>query len=180
MEVRKTKGIGYLAAKWPLDPNRATLVFIHGAGGTGAFWQDQLEGLAAWVNTIALDLPGHGASDGAGKDNIEDYAQSVADFIKAVKPPRPIVCGLSLGGAIAQQLLLDFPELFIAGILISTGTKLRVAPEIFDAIKNDFIGFSNMMVKLAVSQPSVVSTGVSNSILEQAIRIVRVKVRRMR
>jgi pimeloyl-ACP methyl ester carboxylesterase len=152
MEIRKSNGMGYLTAKWPLDPDRTTLVFIHGAGGTGAFWQDQVEGLAAWANTIALDLPGHGTSDGAAKDDIGEYAQPVADFINDVKPFRPVVCGLSLGGAIALQLLLDFPDLVKAGILISTGAKLRVAPEIFDAIENDFNGFSNMMVKLAVSQ----------------------------
>ena len=151
MEVRKTNGMGYLAAKWPLDPNRATLVFIHGAGGTGAFWQDQVEGLAACANTIALDLPGHGTSDGTGKLNTDDYAQSVVDFINAIQPPTPIVCGLSLGGAIAQQLLLDFPDLFKAGILINTGAKLRVAPEIFDAIENNFNGYLNMIIKLVAS-----------------------------
>ena len=46
MIVRKINGIGYMAAKWPLDPARATLVFIHGAGGSGDFWQAQVEGLA--------------------------------------------------------------------------------------------------------------------------------------
>lgn len=152
MEIRKANGMGCLAAKWPLDPERATLVFIHGAGGTGAFWQNQVEGLAACANTIAVDLPGHGSSDGAAKDKIEDYAQSLADFIHAVNPPRPVVCGVSLGGAIAQQLLLDSADLFEAGILINTGARLRVASEIFDALENDFSGYMKMIVKLVTSQ----------------------------
>ena len=53
MEARKINGIGYMAAKWPLDPARATIVFIHGAGGTGTFWQSQIEGLAGRDITLA-------------------------------------------------------------------------------------------------------------------------------
>ena len=32
MEVRKTGGIGYIVGRWPLDSDKFTLVFIHGAG----------------------------------------------------------------------------------------------------------------------------------------------------
>jgi len=76
----------------------------------------------------------------------------VVDFIRAIEAPRPIPCGLSLGGAITQQLLLDSPDLFRAGILIGCGAKLRVAPEIFDAIKKGTKSFAEMMVKLAASK----------------------------
>jgi len=151
MEAHKINGIGFTAAKWPLDPERATLVFIHGSGGTGAFWRAQVEGLAHTANTIAVDLPGHGASDGGALDQIEDLAQAVARLVSNIEAPQPIPCGLSLGGAIAQQLLLDFPEIFRAGILISTGSRLRVAPEIFDAIEKDINGYLKMMAKFAVS-----------------------------
>jgi len=152
MEARKTNGIGFTTAKWPLDPDRATLVFIHGSGGTGAFWQAQIEGLAHTANTITVDLPGHGTSDGAALDQIEDLARALAGLVGDIEAPQPIPCGLSLGGAIAQQLMLDTPEIFKAGILISTGSRLRVAPEIFDAIEKDVNGYLNMMAKLAVSK----------------------------
>ena len=80
MEIRQINGIGFRAASWTLDPARATLVFIHGAGGTGAFWQAQVLELAGRANTIALDLPGHGRSEGEGKDTIDGYARSVNSF----------------------------------------------------------------------------------------------------
>ncbi len=152
MEQRKTNGIGYITGEWPLDPAKSTIVFIHGAGGSSAFWTAQVEALAERVNTVALDLPGHGRSDGNGHDRIEDYARAVVDFISTIETPRPIPCGLSLGGAITQQLLLDFPDLFKAGILISTGSKLKVAPEIFDAIEKDIKGYVDMIVKLVASK----------------------------
>ena len=75
---------GFIAGKWPLDPVKSTIVLIHGAGGSSFFWQAQVEALAERVNTVAIDLPGHGQSDGSGYDRVEDYARSVANFIDAI------------------------------------------------------------------------------------------------
>ena len=152
MEHRKTNGIGYLAGEWPLDPAKSTIVFIHGAGGSGAFWSAQVQGLAARFNTIALDLPGHGRSGGGGKTKIEDYVKAVVDFIKQADIPTLVPCGLSMGGAITQQLLLDYRDQVKAGILISTGARLKVAPAIFEIIENDYNGFVDMIGKLAASK----------------------------
>jgi len=80
MLERETNGIGYLAGDWPLDPEKSTLVFIHGAGGSGAFWQAQIKGLSSRVNTLAIDLPGRGRSIGDGRQTIAGYAEDVAGF----------------------------------------------------------------------------------------------------
>ena len=151
MDKRQSGGIGYLAGRWPLDKGQSTIVFIHGSGGSAQFWQAQVEGLAEKVNTVALDLPGHGNSQGAGKDTIEDYAAAIIEFLDILDAPSLIPCGLSLGGAITQQLLLDHPDRFVAGILIGTGAKLKVLPAIFEAIENDFAGFVDMIPKQAAS-----------------------------
>jgi pimeloyl-ACP methyl ester carboxylesterase len=152
MEERKSKGIGYLAGRWPLDPAKSTLIFIHGTGGSSAFWKAQVAGLAERANTIAVDLPGHGRSEGAGKDKIEDYAQALVKFIMQIDTPNPIPCGLSIGGAIVQQLLLDHQHLMKAGILISTGSRLKVAPVIFETIENNYSDYLEMICKFALSE----------------------------
>ena len=168
MEDRKTNGIGYITGRWPLDPAKSTIVFIHGAGGSSAFWSAQVQGLDARANTVALDLPGHGRSGGNGKTKIEDYVQAVIDFIKQVDMPTPIPCGLSMGGAITQQLLLDYQDQFKAEILISTGAKLKVAAAIFDAIENDYNGFVDMVGKLAASKKA--GPGLVQSIKDEMTR----------
>ena len=33
-------GIAFAAGRWPLDPGRPTLVFIHGSGGDHTLWHD--------------------------------------------------------------------------------------------------------------------------------------------
>lgn len=152
MEERDISGFGFIAGRWPLDQDKSTVVFIHGSGGSGHFWKAQVEGLAERLNTVALDLPGHGKSATDGKDTIAEYSRAVVEFIDAIDVPKAIVCGLSLGGAIVQQLLLDFAERLVAGVLIGTGAKLRVSPAIFEAIENDYAGFVQMLSKLATSE----------------------------
>jgi pimeloyl-ACP methyl ester carboxylesterase len=152
MEARKVNGIGYSVASWPLNSSRSTIVFIHGAAGSRDFWQAQVRGLAGRVNTLAVDLPGHGQSDGAGEDTIAGYACSMIDFIKQLDVPNPIVCGLSMGGAIALQLLLEGPDLLTAGILINTGAKLKVAPVIFEALEKDYNSYVALICRLVAGK----------------------------
>jgi pimeloyl-ACP methyl ester carboxylesterase len=151
MEQRLEGGLFFNASAWPLDPQKPTLVFIHGSGGSKILWDNQVKALGDVSNVIALDLPGHGESPGEAFATVPEYTKAVVDFIKGISAPRPIPIGLSLGGAIVQQLLLDYPELFKAGVLIGTGAKLKVLPIIFDTIEKDFSGFVAGMPKMAAS-----------------------------
>jgi pimeloyl-ACP methyl ester carboxylesterase len=152
MEKRKSGGIGFMAGRWPLAESKSTLVFIHGSGGSARFWQAQVEGVVEKANTLAIDLPGHGDSQGDGHNTVEGYAAAVIEFLDDIDPPGPVPCGLSLGGAIAQQLLLDHADRFGAGILIGTGARLKVLPAIFEAIQSDFAGFVKMTTALVASE----------------------------
>ena len=151
MQERTEQGIDFIAGNWPMNPENSTIVFIHGAGGSRLFWKAQVEGLATRVNTLAIDLPGHGRSEGVGKNKVEDYAQVVGNFLRDIDVPNPILCGLSMGGAVTQQILLDYTDLIRAGILISTGAKLKVAAAIFETIENDYNGFVDMIGRFAAS-----------------------------
>jgi pimeloyl-ACP methyl ester carboxylesterase len=155
MEKREAGGIGFISGKWPLDPEKPTLIFIHGAALINIFWESQVESLAEIANTIAIDLPGHGTSRGPGKESIPDYARSVMDFIGLIDAPRPVIpCGLSMGGAITQQLLIDYADFFPAGILMNTGSRLKVMPAIFEAVEKDYGSFVKMLCDTAISKKS--------------------------
>ena len=152
MIERKQDGIAFLAGHWPLDPDRPTLVFIHGSGQEGRFWQAQVDGLTGVANTIAVDLPGHGNSDGDGFRRVSDFARSVMGFIDAVDAPAPIPCGLSLGGAIALHLLIHHGDRLRAGILANTGARLKVLPAIIETIQDNYDTHLTGLVKFAVAQ----------------------------
>ena len=151
MERQKIDTISFIAGSWPPDPERLTLLFIHGSGESSILWDAQVRSLAGKFNTVALDLPGHGDSDGPGLDTIAGYTAAVMAFVENAGLPNPVPCGLSIGGAIAQQMLLDHPDRLRAGILVSTGARLKVMPQIFETIENDYEQFVAMSRMLAAS-----------------------------
>jgi len=152
MENKKINDIEFAAGNWPLNPDLDTIVFIHSSGGTNVLWEKQVADLSGKYNTIALNLPGHGNSDGQGMDSIEKYATSVSAFVDSLEINRPVICGLSIGGAIVLQLLIDAPENYKAGIVANAGAKLKVMPLIFEMIEKDYAGFVNSMYTFGVSQ----------------------------
>jgi pimeloyl-ACP methyl ester carboxylesterase len=151
MEKRKNGSISFSTGSWPLSPEQLTILFLHGSGESSVLWDAQVTGLSAKFNTVALDLPGHGDSDGPGLDTIEGYTRAVIEFVESVDIPNPVPCGLSIGGAIAQQMLLDYPDRMVAGILVSTGAKLRVMPQIFETIEKDYAQFIKMAEVISAS-----------------------------
>ena len=51
MEERIEHGIGFIAGEWPLDPQKATILFIHGSIGSKMLWLDQVTALSKRINT---------------------------------------------------------------------------------------------------------------------------------
>ena len=64
-----------------------TLVLIHGAGGSHLHWPPELRRLPA-ATVHALDLPGHGRSDGPGYDTITAYVTVLIGFLDATGTDR--------------------------------------------------------------------------------------------
>jgi pimeloyl-ACP methyl ester carboxylesterase len=169
METREVNGIFYDAGKWPLEPDMPTVIFIHGSANSRRLWKEQLTVISEIVNTLAIDLPGHGKSSGTGMESISDYAGAVMDFINSMEIRKPVPCGLSLGGAITLELLIKEKLRMHAGILINTGSKLRVAPAILDAIEKDYNGFVGSFDKFGISKKS--DPGCLKELIEDASAI---------
>jgi pimeloyl-ACP methyl ester carboxylesterase len=109
-----------------------TLLFIHGAGGNHRLWEYQLN---FFQHAIAVDLAGHDV--GAGKSTIDEYVEEVKRFCDENGLRNIVMIGHSMGGAIAQKFALDYQEYLKAIVLVCTGAKLRVAPSIFGAIREN-------------------------------------------
>ncbi len=139
----------YYAARGSDDLIRppAPLVFVHGAGDSHLLWNGQLAAFADVTRAIALDLPGHGRSHGAGRATILDYALTVRAFLDALKIDRAILVGNSMGGAIAQSLAVEFPARVVGLALVGTGAKLRVAPQFLQGLATDFETTARVLVE---------------------------------
>jgi len=139
--------IAYVAA----GAGAPAVCFVHGTGGSSRAWMHQLDGLADLGQIIALDLPGHGGSGGSIPKAIEDAAAVIAEFLDALGIARVVIGGHSMGGAIAQQFALSYPERTDGVILIGTGARLRVLPRLLDLLAADYPRGVDLLMSLAVS-----------------------------
>src|SRR5262245_12090098 len=104
------------------------VLYVHGTGCNASVWVAHMDAIADAHTPVAIDLPGHGASPGAGFRGVADYAYFVVELAKALGWDRFVVVGHSLGGAIALVTALYHPELIDGLVLVDTGARLRVHP----------------------------------------------------
>jgi len=86
-----------------------TIVFIHGNSSSKNAFKNQIEYFSKNnYGVLAIDLPGHGASENAPIPNnvytMPNYAKILMGAIKAIVKGDFIVVGWSLGGNIAFEM----------------------------------------------------------------------------
>ncbi len=108
--------------------NQKPVILIHEAGSHHLIWPAAIRRLPG-RNVIALDLPGHGRSDGVGCQSVSDYTAAVTEFLAVQGIYQAVFAGYGLGGAIALQLALDFPQHVIGIGVISAGANFNLPAE---------------------------------------------------
>ncbi len=133
MPLIKTKRGQMWVAKHSRKHRTPRAIFIHGAGGSHLSFPASLRNLQS-IQPILIDLPGHGASAGAGRKTIGDYALDVLALMDASAIDSAIIVGHSMGAAIAQHLALEHPTRIRALSLIGSGERLPVNPALITGI----------------------------------------------
>jgi len=129
-----------------------TVCLVHGSGGSSEVWRHQAQRLADVARVIALDLPGHGRSGGEGATRIEDSVAAVRGLLDALDVRSVVLGGHSMGGAVAQAFALAHPPRLAGLILVGTGARLRVMPEIFSALERDHDAGARFVTGLALAE----------------------------
>lgn len=102
-----------------------SLVFSNSLGTDLRVWDPLMGLLPPGLRTIRYDTRGHGLSEApAAPWRIEDAADDLGALLDALGVRGAAVCGLSVGGLIAQSLIQRRPELVSALILMDTAAKI--------------------------------------------------------
>ena len=99
------------------------MVFIHGpgAGGCADSFVHQLQ---YYAGSLAPTLPGH--PDGTSCPNVERYTEWLRGWLWSKGKQKDLVLvGFTLGGCIALQYGLDYPDEVKALVLMTTGMRPR-------------------------------------------------------
>jgi pimeloyl-ACP methyl ester carboxylesterase len=98
------------------------LIMIQGLSASLDWWDPRwIQTLSEKFKIIAFDNRGAGRTDiSAWEYSIKLFADDTAGLMDALGVPRANVLGLSMGGMIAQELVLNYPEKVKKVILCST------------------------------------------------------------
>lgn len=114
--------IGDIAIHYRYDPAPAgapVIVFINSLGTDFRIWDDVVEKLGGRFGTLNYDKRGHGLS-GIGETpySIAALAADLAGLMDRLGVSHAVICGLSVGGQIAQELYFSRPDL-VGGLVVS-------------------------------------------------------------
>lgn len=108
--------------------NKPVIVFINSLGTDFRIWRDVIVRLAGSYPLLTYDKRGHGLSDvGQAPYTIEDHVDDLIGLLEHLKVSNAVICGLSVGGLIAQNLYARRPDLVKALILCDTAHKIGTA-----------------------------------------------------
>ena len=109
------------------DPSRHPVVVLtHGMGGWLGSWDDDVPAIAENYAVLRWDVRGHGDSDRPDVPySAEMHARDLEGLLRALGIERARVGGNSMGGAITQRFLLDFPEMTTAGFVLCTSSQVN-------------------------------------------------------
>ena len=105
-----------------------TIVFANSLGTDFRIWLPVFDELDDDIAILLYDKRGHGLSGlGRQPSSIEDHAQDVIDLCGKLGIDKAVICGLSVGGLIAQGIWKLKPSLVEAIILCDTAVKIGTA-----------------------------------------------------
>lgn len=114
----------------PLSPGKGkTILLLHGLGVYGESWGYQAQALTrAGYRSFTPDLPGFGSSPAQGGYwSVRSSAEAMVRLLDRERINRTVVCGLSMGGTVALQMALSWPDRVSGLVLINTFAALRPA-----------------------------------------------------
>jgi len=106
------------------------IIFIHGFPLNKSMWDLQVEAVKENYRVIAYDIRGHGNSDpGMDEFFIELFVNDLLRLMEKLGIEKSILCGLSLGGYIALNAVLKYPDRF-DGLILNDTQCIADTPEI--------------------------------------------------
>lgn len=122
-----------------------TIIFIHGFTCNLSHWKEQLSPLSGGHRCVAVDLPGHGASDVPREATVEALAEALNEVLDALGLKDVVLVGHSMGCRVVSETFSQSPGrvrgvVYVDGSILAAGdadTATRQAIEAIDRIGID-------------------------------------------
>jgi pimeloyl-ACP methyl ester carboxylesterase len=122
----------------PQVATQPTIVFVHGAACDHSVWALQSRYFAHHgFNVLAVDLPGHGRSEGPPLRSVEVIADWLAGLLDAAAVDRAALVGHSMGALAALECAARHPARIERIALIGVALPMEVSDDLVDAARRD-------------------------------------------
>jgi pimeloyl-ACP methyl ester carboxylesterase len=159
-EIVAIRNLGVLAGG-PADATE-TMVYLHGWGASKELWWNSLAMLSDSVRGYALDLPGTGDTPlGHRLESMGQLASWTRDACGRLGLTRATLVGHSLGGNLAAQMALDFPEFAQRLVLVDAALATTSLPRRVYWTQSPTYGISAIRaMRLATTPLAAIGAGV--------------------
>jgi pimeloyl-ACP methyl ester carboxylesterase len=159
------------------DAARPAVVFIHGAQHDHSVWALQTRYFAHHgFGVLALDLPGHGRSDGPARASIEELAEWTISVLDAANVEKATFVGHSMGSLVALDAAARYPDRASGLALVSSAAPMTVSDALLDAAREhepeaiDMVNqwsFSTIAAKPSAPAPGFWQHGMNQRLMER-------------
>ncbi len=121
-----------------VDRSLPSIVFVHGAGLDHTVWTLMARYFVRHGrNVLAVDLPGHGRSQGPPLETISAMADWLAELMAAAGPAQTAIVGHSMGSLVALEVALRHPASTQAMALLGSSVPMPVNEQLLAAAKRN-------------------------------------------
>ena len=121
-----------------IDGEEPAVVLVHGAGGDRTVWQLQTRWIAHHgYRAAAIDLPGHGGSDGPALATIEEMGEWLATAVDALGLAPAHLVGHSMGTFVVLEAAAQRPAVARSLVMLGTAGSMPVHPALQAAADAD-------------------------------------------
>ena len=101
------------------------MLFANSLGSDLRIWDDVASRLEGDFHVVRYDFRGHGLTDASEPPYSADgLAEDLARLLEILELHQAVVCGVSVGGLIAQAAALNYPERVLGLVLCDTGARI--------------------------------------------------------
>ncbi len=110
---------------YEISGSGAPVLLLHGLGSSTLDWECQIPALSPNYRAIAMDVRGHGRSaKPPGPYSVAQFAADAEALLRELDAAPAHIVGLSMGGMIAFQMGVDFPESVRSLTIINSGPEM--------------------------------------------------------
>ena len=131
-----------------IDPNKETIVFLHGSGLSHIVWSLTEQFFSNKnFNVLSIDLPGHGNSDGPCLDSIEKIADWLEQVFVKLNLKQLFIVGHSQGCLEILEYASKYKKRLKKLVFIGGSNRMPVHPDLIDLAKNGDSDAVKLMMK---------------------------------